>query len=148
MADGVKRPAKRRYVRKGKSVVTQVLWLAVSYAFIGALAGVLLDSGWALGAAGVIILFPVLRIWRRFRPGRGYYLLSFFGEPGALRDWSIRATRQEYPALFKLMVVIEIAIVSIVCLVVISKSSFPFAAAFDEFRKCTLGTGMHEVCRG
>lgn len=127
-------------------MVSQVFWLFVSYGFIGALAGALLDSGAAIGAAGLIIVLPAVRIWRRFRPGKGYYLPSFFSEPGALRDWSIRATRKEHPSLFKVMVVIEVAIVSIILLAVVGRSTFPFAAAFDEFRKCTLGAGISEVC--
>ena len=96
-------------------MVTQVFWLVFTYALVGTLAGVLFETGNAPAAAAVMILVPAVRIWRRFRPGKGYYLPSFVGEPGALRDRSIRVTPQVQRSLFLVMVGLELAIVTFVC---------------------------------
>jgi len=127
-------------------MVAQVLWLFVSYALIAALAGVLLEADMAIEAAGVIILLPAMRIWRRFGRGRGYFMLGRVAELGAVQHRSFRATRQDYPQLFRFMLALEVAIFGFMVFSAISHSSFPFSAAVDEYLKCKLGSGMHEVC--
>lgn len=104
-------------------MVTQVLWLFFSYALVGGLAGVLFDAGAAPAAAAVMIVVPALRIWRRFRPDKGYYLTSFSGEPGALRDRSFRVTPQVQRSLFLVMVGLELAIVTLISFAVLRQAA-------------------------
>jgi len=127
-------------------MVAQVLWLFISYALIATIAALLLEAEMAIAAAGVVILVPALRIWRRFGPGRGYFMLGRTADLGAIRHRSFRATRQDYPQLFWFMLAIEIAILSFILVSAISHSSYQFGAACDEYMKCKLGSGMHEVC--
>lgn len=97
-------------------MIAQVFWLFFIYALVGGVAGALLEAGNTPVAVVVMIGVPAFRIWRRFRLRKGYYLMSFLGQPDSLRDASFRVTPQVHRSLFLVMVGIELAIATFVLL--------------------------------
>jgi hypothetical protein len=131
-------------------MLAQVMWLFISYALALSASLVLLEMRQVLWFLLAVLLFPAVRIYRRWDPRRGYYIVGrHWGSQRVVRR-SFRVTKQEFPKLFTLMLLAELAIVSFVYVAAFSSSSFVASAPVHELVvsiQCRFGGRFHEdVC--
>ena len=91
-------------------MIFQIIWQILSYGVVFAVGGVLLMETGTLWGLALLIGVPVWRLYRRFQPGKGYYLIGkirSIGDPGTK---SGLVTRDDDPIRFNLLLVAEIAV--------------------------------------
>ena len=102
--------------------VVLLAWLCVSNAVLLVPAILFAESGNTLWAVVMAIGLPGLRIAARHRPGRGYYLLGY--NDGAGGDFTLHSrwiTRQTQPQWFRLLLVIEVVIVTLLAASILAR---------------------------
>ncbi len=103
-------------------MVFQIAWIGSSYALMFSIGGLLLENGNILWSMIFLILFPVLRIARRFKEGKGYYIIGYMGQVGGdMRRPGGLIGRKNRPAEFQFYLFIEILIVVFLLISVIIK---------------------------
>ncbi|MFK7898919.1 MAG: hypothetical protein AB8G23_24025 [Myxococcota bacterium] len=79
----------------------QIIWLASSYGIVFSIVLVMLETGRPLLGGALAILFPLIRIYRRFGREGGYRLIGGAGVvSGSLSERGGVATRESSPFFF------------------------------------------------
>ena len=87
----------------------QVIWMMVSYAIVASIGMVLLEHDKAAIGIAILILFPTIRIARRFRKEGGYRLIGGAGVvSGDISQRGGFASRAKQPGFFWLCFFLEI----------------------------------------
>lgn len=93
-------------------MAVQVIWLIFSYALLFSIPLLLLDSGNALAAYGLLVLIPVVRISMRFRRSGGYRMIGVAGQvSGNIGERGGFASRSSNRVLFWSCFVVEVVTV-------------------------------------
>lgn len=89
----------------------QIIWQILSYGVVFTVGSVLLlEVGSLWWSLAILVGVPLWRLYRRFQPGKGYYLIGrtrSVGEPGGK---SGLVTRDDDPIRFKLLLLAEIGV--------------------------------------
>ncbi|MEZ4525487.1 MAG: hypothetical protein R2941_06150 [Desulfobacterales bacterium] len=102
----------------------QIAWLCFSYGLMFAIGGLLLENGNIFWSMVFLILFPLVRIARRFQEGKGYYIIGYMGEVGGdMRRSGGLIGRKNRPAEFQFYLFIEILTAVFLLISVIVKIS-------------------------
>ena len=100
----------------------QIAWMGSIYAIMFSIGGLLVENGNILWSMVFFILFPLVRIARRFQEGKGYYVIGYMGQVGGdMRRPGGLISRKKRPAEFQFYLFIEILIIVFLLISAIAK---------------------------